>query len=417
MDADRDPVAEGATDSADLYDVATWEPRGWLDAASTAIYGLSSAIAPYLAGLFVLLVVVLELVLFGVALVSFRNPVVAALVLLSIVPAFGLAAYIWYADVTTSEPLPLLAMTFLLGVLLASFAAVVNTTFQLVFSLIPLVGTVLFFFLVVAPVEETVKWLAIRLYAFRSDHFDAVIDGAVYGAVAGLGFATIENALYITQGFAGATAAGTDAIVGASQTAAARLLAGPGHVIYSAFAGYYLGLAKFNRENAGPIVIKGLLIASFIHATYNSAVTYLTPALELLGVAVAPGVAFLGFVVVYDGVFGYLLYRKIARYRHAYQQVDMNRDVSFEGSADGDELRASAGDAEASSADADDESFDASERSERDDAFAERTGGRSADDDAFAEDTGERGEDDDAFAGDALGDSGAVEGSRDRDSE
>lgn len=354
MDADRDPVAEGATDSADLYDVATWEPRSWLDSASTAIYGLSSAIAPYLAGLFVLLVVVLELVLFGVALVSFRNPVVAALVLLSIVPAFGLAAYIWYADVTTSEPMPLLAMTFLLGVLLASVAAAVNTTFQLVFSLIPLVGTVLFFFLVVAPVEETVKWLAIRLYAFRSDHFDAVIDGAVYGAVAGLGFATIENALYITQGFAGATAAGTDAIVGASQTAAARLLAGPGHVIYSAFAGYYLGLAKFNRENAGPIVIKGLLIASFIHATYNSAVTYLTPALELLGVAVAPGVAFLGFVVVYDGVFGYLLYRKIARYRHAYQQVDMNRDVSFEdgegvetesvAQADGDDA-ASGGDA------------------------------------------------------------------------
>ncbi|WP_135827804.1 PrsW family intramembrane metalloprotease [Halorussus halobius] len=375
MDPDRDPVAESATDSADLYDVATWERRSWLDAASTAIYGLSSAVAPYVAGLFVLLIVVVELVLFGVALVSFRNPVVAALVLLSIVPAFGLAAYIWYADVTTSEPLSLLAMTFLLGVLLASFAAVINTTFQLVFSLIPLVGTVLFYFFVVAPVEETVKWLAVRLYAFRSDQFDAVVDGAVYGAVAGLGFATIENALYITQGFAGATAAGTDAIVGASQTAAARLLAGPGHVIYSAFAGYYLGLAKFNRDDAGPIVIKGLLIAAFIHATYNSAVTYLPAALELLGVAVAPGVAFLGFVVVYDGVFGYLLYRKIARYRNAYRQVDMNRDVSFEGSEDEAFRASAAGDAEASSVD--DGNVDADERGERDHAVTEDAAGGS----------------------------------------
>ena len=40
-------------------------------------------------------------------------------------------------------------------------------------------------------------------------------------------------------------------------------------VIYSAFAGYYLGLARFNRRYAGPVVLKGLAIAVSLHALYN----------------------------------------------------------------------------------------------------------------------------------------------------
>ncbi|WP_435180222.1 PrsW family intramembrane metalloprotease [Halorussus sp. AFM4] len=326
MARERDPIEEGATDSADLYDVATWEPRSRLDRLSGGVYRGMRRLGRAVLVLLALAILVAQFALTGLAAVT--DPLIGAFVLLSVVPAFGLAAYIWYADVTTSEPLVLLVGTFLLGVLFAGFAAIINTLAAAV-TLVPVVGMALFFYVVVAPVEETVKWLAVRLYAFRSDRFDAVIDGAVYGAMAGLGFATIENAIYITQSIADVGAVGQQQIASAGQTAAVRLLAGPGHVIYSAFAGYYLGLAKFNRENAGPIVVKGLLIAAFIHATYNTLVTYLDPILSLLGVAVAPGVAFIGFVLVYDGVFGYLLYRKIARYRAAYRQVDMNESVSF----------------------------------------------------------------------------------------
>ncbi|PSQ49785.1 PrsW family intramembrane metalloprotease [Halobacteriales archaeon SW_6_65_15] len=323
----RDPIEEGATDSADLYDIATWEPRTWLDRVSSGVYRGGRRVAHAIIVLVALAILAVQFALTGLAAVS--DPVIGAFVLLSVVPAFALAAYIWYADVTTSEPLTLLVGTFLLGVLFAGFALVLNTLASAV-TLVPVVGMVLFFYLVVAPVEETVKWLAIRLYAFRNDRFDAVIDGAVYGAMAGLGFATIENAIYITQQIGDASSIGLQQIATAGQTAAVRSLAGPGHVIYSAFAGYYLGLAKFNRENAGPIVVKGLLIAGFIHATYNTAVTYLDQILSVLGVTVPTGLAFIGFVLVYDGVFGYLLYRKISRYRKAYKQVDMGSSVSFE---------------------------------------------------------------------------------------
>jgi len=253
--------------------------------------------------------------------VFLERPYVGAYVVLSVVPALVLVWYVWRSDVTMREPLELLAVTFALGFLFAGFAAIVNSALQSTFAAVGLAGTVLFFFLVVGPVEETVKWLAVRLHAYRDERFDAVIDGAVYGAMAGLGFATIENALYVSRGYleavnaASATPEGVVAAV--AGTAAVRAFAGPGHVIYSAFAGYYLGLAKFNKENWGPIVVKGLLIAALVHATYNTLSGVVTGALVSFGVPQT--VAVFGFILAFDSVFGYALLRKLNRYRHAFE--------------------------------------------------------------------------------------------------
>ncbi|MFW5963341.1 MAG: PrsW family glutamic-type intramembrane protease, partial [Natronomonas sp.] len=127
-----------------------------------------------------------------------RDPVIGTFIVASIVPALVIAVYVWRSDVTMAQPLDSLAVTFLLGILFASFAAVANTSLEGFFSAFGSIGLVLFFYLVVAPGEETVKLLAVRMYGYRRDEFAAVVDGAVYGAVAGLGFATIENTLYIT---------------------------------------------------------------------------------------------------------------------------------------------------------------------------------------------------------------------------
>jgi len=326
MTDETDPVQRAAGDNADLHDVATWEPRSGLDRASAWLYGaLGTGARAFVVALAALVVVAQFAAATGLVLVD--RPVVGVYVLLSVVPALAVAAYIWRADATRREPLELLVVTFALGFLFAGFAAVLNSLFSGAFfgvaeagggGLVALVVPALFYFLVVAPVEETVKWLAIRLYAFRDDRFDAVVDGAVYGAMAGLGFATIENAVYVLREVVSVTQStgGQPVAEVAFQVAAVRTLAGPGHVIYSAFAGYYLGLAKFNPDDAGPIVVKGLVVASLIHATYNTAVTNLGGLAEFVGVA--QGVAFLGFVVLYDGVFFYALYRKLSAYQAAY---------------------------------------------------------------------------------------------------
>jgi len=316
MPSDEDPIASRADDGRDLYDVATWEERTSLDGLSVALYWLltRSAKAGVVFVAFVGLLAILGS--FGLGLIF--NPAIAMLLGLSAVPALGLAAYLYGSDVTTAEPLSLLVATFLLSILTATFAAILNSVLQPYFGQLGFLGLVLFFFLVVGPIEESVKLLAVRLYAYTDDRFDAVIDGAVYGAIAGLGFAVIENFVYIAQNVDMAELTLGVATLGAGDgIAALRALAGPGHVVYSAFAGYYLGLAKFNPGNRGPIIVKGLVLAATIHALYNTLVGPVTGiAAGLFGLPQV--LALFGFVVAFQGAFGYVLLRKIWRYRDAY---------------------------------------------------------------------------------------------------
>ena len=337
----RDPIEARADESEDLYDVAEWEPRTALDNLAMVIYGTGvfllrltvvlARVGLYLLGFLILLAILAS----GYGAIIIDNPFVLGLAVLSVIPAGLLALYVYRTDVTTREPGTLLMVTYILAILFAGFAAIVNSTLGIIQGF-GLIGFLLFYYLVVGPVEEFVKLLAVRIYAYRDDRFDSVIDGAVYGAVAGLGFASIENLLYITRNLQGSSAMLTsitadfaaqffEAVDAGGQIAAVRSLAGPGHVIYSAFAGYYLGLAKFNREHAVPIVIKGLLIAASIHATYNSLVSFVPPLVKEVVPGVPLIVVFFGFVVVYVGFFLYILYRKLQRYSRKYRQV--NADV------------------------------------------------------------------------------------------
>ncbi|MDS0296387.1 PrsW family intramembrane metalloprotease [Halogeometricum luteum] len=314
----RDPVERASESSTDLYDISTWEERTSVDGLSVALYRLFTASARIVV---VLLALILLLAIGGFA--ALTTPEIGLLTALSAVPALGLAGYVYYSDATTNEPLSLLVGTFLLGVLTANFAAVLNGALQQYFQALGGLGMILFFYIVVGPVEETVKLLAVRLYAYTDDRFDAVVDGAVYGAMAGLGFAVIENALYITrqlpQGGDGLEV-GLGLIGAGGGITAVRALAGPGHVIYSAIAGYYLGLAKFNRENRGPIVVKGLLIAAFVHATYNATVSIGAGLIQTF-TPLSGLWAFLAYVLIYDSIFGLYLIRKIRRYRQAYRRA------------------------------------------------------------------------------------------------
>ena len=316
MPPEDDPVKAAFGDDEDLYDVATWEVRSTLDRVSVATWRALHRTGRVLLVSVAVALFATELTL--IAVLVAQEPILGGLAVFSLLPAVAVAGYFWLGDPTMREPLPTLAFTFVLGVVLASLAAVVNTvafgavTEYAATEVATTAAFVVLFFLVVGPVEETVKWLAVRLYAYRTSEFDAVVDGVVYGAVAGLGFATIENVIYISQGYLLPPGTGlTGGVAGAVEVATSRAFVGPGHVIYSAWAGFYLGLAKFNPDRRGPIVVKGLLIAAFLHATYNTVVSVLP----------GGGEVFLVFVVLYDGFWIVALWAKLARYRDYYRRV------------------------------------------------------------------------------------------------
>ena len=112
-------------------------------------------------------------------------------------------------------------------------------------------------FFVAAMPEEFFKFLVITLYASRHKEFDEPMDGIVYGAVASLGFATLENILYVSQGGIGV------AIMRA-------VTAVPGHAFMGAIAGYYVGQAKFDPKNRWSLLLRGYFYAVLLHGLYDA---------------------------------------------------------------------------------------------------------------------------------------------------
>lgn len=247
-------------DLVDLYDITEWEPRSLFDRLC-AYLGIGSHYLVY-AGFFLA-----SAVLLGVsAVVVVDSPLLGAFTLASTVPAVLIVWLIWDTEPYDEVSLRLLTFTFLLCCVLSAVPYAVNSYMSLNYISATALGAGVFFFMVVAPVEEVTKWLAVRLYGYNDDFFDSALDGAVLGAVAGLAFAVVENGFYISGGLALPSAAG-DITVG-------RMAVAPLHVLMSSISGYYLGLAKLNRKHTGALVLKGLLIAVFVHGTYNTFLVY-----------------------------------------------------------------------------------------------------------------------------------------------
>ena len=80
-------------------------------------------------------------------------------------------------------------------------------------------------FLVIGPCEEISKFLAVRLFVYRNKEFNEPLDGIIYAAAAALGFASLENVLYVIDWRTFHVHWGTLGV--------RSLLALPGHVIFA----------------------------------------------------------------------------------------------------------------------------------------------------------------------------------------
>lgn len=129
----------------------------------------------------------------------------------------------------------------------------------------------------VAPlIEELFKGLGVFLvYRLRRKEFDGWVDGLVYGATVGFGFAYVENILYL---------AGADDWFSLFITRV--LILGFMHGFYTSFIGIGFGLARYARGNRRWLFpLLGLLAAILAHALHNGSLSYAeqTEGLSLLG--------------------------------------------------------------------------------------------------------------------------------------
>jgi protease PrsW len=116
-------------------------------------------------------------------------------------------------------------------------------------------------FMIAAFPEEAAKMASVLLFAWRRPEFDERMDGIVYGARAGLGFALVENVAYLL--FIPASLSEYVAIfVGRA------VLAVPGHATWGGIMGYYAARRRF--DGRGPGLLGGYLLAVLLHGVYDA---------------------------------------------------------------------------------------------------------------------------------------------------
>lgn len=180
---------------------------------------------------------------------------------LAIAPGLAISLFIFHRDAYNREPKLNLLMSFVLGIFSIIPAFFIEKAFTGYFGK-GVVDQAIMAFLVVALTEELCKFAVLRFYAYPKRSFDEPFDGIVYSVMASMGFATLENILYVTnsaqygQGY---------------QVAIMRMfLAVPAHATFGVLMGYHVGRAKFEPGRTGSLTLLGIFWAVLFHGAYDT---------------------------------------------------------------------------------------------------------------------------------------------------
>jgi len=172
-----------------------------------------------------------------------------ALVIAALLPAILLCVYVYKKDRVEKEPPALLLKLLLFGVITCAPAGVIE---EMIIGFIDSVFKVeeasyvlpkntfyvynaLKYFIGVALVEEGLKYLFLLIGTKNHKDFDNFFDGLIYSVFVSLGFAALENVMYVTQyGFGNAVMRG--------------ILSVPGHMFFAVMMGYYYSLGSIVRR-------------------------------------------------------------------------------------------------------------------------------------------------------------------------
>ncbi|HYQ58387.1 MAG TPA: PrsW family glutamic-type intramembrane protease [Draconibacterium sp.] len=179
------------------------------------------------------------------------------LLVLALAPVVIIAVYVYFRDKYEKEPLRLLLFALVAGGLtvipilfLEGFLDRFTVRFPGVLS------AAWKAFAVAAFSEELFKYLVLYLLIWKSPEFNEKFDGIVYATYVSLGFAGVENILYVMEG-------------GLNTGIMRAITAVPAHAIFGITMGFYFGLAKFYQKQRQSLKQKALLFPILLHGIYD----------------------------------------------------------------------------------------------------------------------------------------------------
>ena len=185
------------------------------------------------------------------------------IIIVALLPAVLLWGYIWKSD-EKKEPTSWLAKATRYGLFICFPVALVEWLINSILfypdgNPTTLLGTTAEAFFVAAIPEESFKLLALWFVLRKNPYFDEHFDGIVYAVCVGLGFATLENLLYLFGNMENWV----------SVAILRSLLTVPGHYAFAILMGYYYSKYHFvdhSRKTAAMIIVAPVLV----HGLYDA---------------------------------------------------------------------------------------------------------------------------------------------------
>ncbi len=208
---------------------------------------------------------------------------------MAVLPSVVLLVYFVRLDKARPEPRGEVVRAFFLGVfstLPAVILEFLTETFLRPWIISPLVYAMAEAFFVAALCEEGTKLFIVRSFIYKRKDFDEAMDGIVYTVAAGLGFACMENVLYVASG-------------GMTVALVRAFTAVPLHTICSVLLGYSVGMARFvpTAAEEQSLMFRGLVAAVLMHGAYDFFL-FASPVLGGLSTAAVFPLLFAGIFMV-----------------------------------------------------------------------------------------------------------------------
>lgn len=180
------------------------------------------------------------------------------LILSASIPPLLVAYLIYHFDKYQREEVKHLILPFLGGMLIVPIAYFLENSITDFFPIDLNIEyqTFLLSFFGISFVEEALKTIVFFTLVYHRPFFDEAFDGFVYALFIGMGFALVENMIYVWE-------------FGLSTALIRAFTAVPAHAVFGMVAGYYFAKAKFDKANSIKLISIGFGLAVLIHGLYD----------------------------------------------------------------------------------------------------------------------------------------------------
>ncbi len=162
----------------------------------------------------------------------------------------------------------------------------------------PIAASLIYWFLVISFTEEIFKYLVVKIKVITHYEFDEPLDAMLYMVIVALGFAAVENILYLiapADNLSFNDVLNKTMIVSFIRFIGATFL----HTLCSAVAGYFLALSICDIKKRVVYIVAGLFLAVALHGAYDFSIMTLEGSAKIIipiGILIALAVfVFAGF--------------------------------------------------------------------------------------------------------------------------